>query len=868
MLTLAKVTSAEAAVTYYEESDDYYAEGGRAPSGWWGKGASALGLEGQVETADFKQLLEGKLPTGDKPHRGGEGPRMAGLDLTFSAPKSVSLQVLVGGDRRLLDAHEAAVTTALRYVESNLAAYRLTMGGETMSMPSGNVLAARFDHDLSRDEDPQLHTHCVLLNLTQRPDGQWRALDAKPVFKQQKLLGAHYRAELAAAVQALGYRVRRTHEDGRFELAHISDAHVEAFSTRRRAIDAALTARGHDRHSASAREREIAGLSTRRGKDETVDREALAQAWKVKAEGLGICWSPLAPVTLSETEREAAAAEAVDFAVAHLAERCSIVPQAKVAHVALAHGTGAVVLDEVQREVDRRVAVGELIASADGRHFTTAAAQTLEREMLAIEERGRSALRLGIRDRRYTRTMLSGPRLTDGQRAAAELILTTRHRFVGVQGLAGTGKTWMLRQVKANLGMVFKPVGLAPSAAAARELESSGIPSMTVAAFLARNASGLDMNSVVVLDEAGMVSARDMQAVLLAVEKVGARAVLVGDTRQLKAVEAGAPFAQLQRAGMETARMADIQRQTNPALRDAVLDAAEGRTAASVAKLASKIAEVPHATERYERIARHYACLLPADREETLVVAGTNGARSRINELVRQRLGLTGEGLVVKALERRDMTRAQMQSSLSYLPGDIVEMQRHYESLGLRRGDTARVIGAEPGCITLQRGDGAPVTWRPTAMPHVAVYSEVTRELAVGDVVRFTANDYPLGIVNGQTGRVELLDATTGLMAVRTGKGELVNLDTNKALHLDHGYCTTVHAAQGRTCERVLVDADVSSAMANESLYYVAISRARSEVSIYTDDRSILPDAMARLDEKPAALDLDRPTTKRLAMAL
>lgn len=105
-------------------------------------------------------------------------------------------------------------------------------------------------------------------------------------------------------------------------------------------------------------------------------------------------------------------------------------------------------------------------------------------------------------------------------------------------------------------------------------------------------------------------------------------------------------------------------------------------------------------------------------------------------------------------------------------------------------------------------------------------------------------------------------------MAVRTGKGELVILDTSEALHLDHGYCTTVHAAQGRTCQRVLVDADVSSAMANESLYYVAISRARSEVGIYTDDRSMLPDAMARLDEKPAALDLDRPTSKRAAMAL
>jgi hypothetical protein len=256
----------------------------------------------------------------------------------------------------------------------------------------------------------------------------------------------------------------------------------------------------------------------------------------------------------------------------------------------------------------------------------------------------------------------------------------------------------------------------------------------------------------------------------------------------------------------------------------------------------------------------------PADREQTLVVAGANRARCRINELVRQRLGRAGTGVVVTVLDKRDLTRAQIQSSLSYSRGDVVEALRHYDSIGMRRGDTAKVVSALPGCITLRRSDGTEVEWRPTAMPHVAVHAEQEREFAVGDRLRFTANDYSVGVVNGQTGIVETIDATARVMTVRADEGEVVTLNIDQALRADHGYCTTVHAAQGQTCERVLVDADVSSATANQSLYYVAISRARSSVTLYTDDRELLPEAMSRLDIKHAALDLER--KREPAMAL
>ena len=858
MLTLAKVTSSEAAANYYEASDDYYGEGGRAPSAWFGQGATALGLTGPVDTDDFKSLLEGILPDGQRLHRGGEGERTAGLDLTFSAPKSVSMQALVAGDQRLLDAHERAVDNTLNYIERAVAAYRNTVAGETLTCASGNVVAARFLHDLSRETDPQLHSHCVLLNMTQRKDGQWRALDAKPFYEHQKLLGAYYRAELAREVQSLGYGIRVTHHDGRFELAHLSDAHVAEFSSRSQAINRALAARGKDRAHATAHEKEIANLSTRQKKNNDIDRTTLHATWREKANLLGINWVAHPVITLTFAQKHDAVEAAVSFAIEHLTERQSVVTHDALVTVALGKGTGIVDLKDVVEVLNQRVMCGELIQAQDGRRYTTAAAQAREQEILAIEARGRNAMRYGLQELHLARAQLGVAGLTVGQRAAAELILTTRHRVVAVQGLAGTGKTHMLRTVNAKAGKPWKIMGLAPSAAAARELEGAGIHAETVAAFVARSGGGLNTNTLVVLDEAGMVSACDMQTVMSAVEKANARLVLVGDTQQLKAVQAGKPFAQLQGSGMAVARMSDIQRQTNAVLRQAVQHAAVGQIHASLTLLTPQITEVVYASERHTLIALHYVKLQPEQQADTLIVAGTNAARASINAEVRQRLGLAGTGKVITILERQGLTQAQLKSSLSYTAGDVVQAQRHYESLGLKRGDLARVVAAEPGCITLRREDGVNVLWRPTAMPNVAVYKEAMRELAVGDRVRFTANDYGSQVINGETGIVKMLKDEDGHMHIEKADASLVVLNSSQPLHLDHGYCTTVHAAQGQTCERVLVDADIKSAMSNESLYYVAISRARSEVSIYTDDRKLLPEVMSRSDEKTAALELNR----------
>ncbi|MEQ1848241.1 MAG: ATP-binding domain-containing protein, partial [Nitrospira sp.] len=268
------------------------------------------------------------------------------------------------------------------------------------------------------------------------------------------------------------------------------------------------------------------------------------------------------------------------------------------------------------------------------------------------------------------------------------------------------------------------------------------------------------------------------------------------------------------------------------------------------------IVEIDSNRDRYARIAQDYAALSPAERAQTLVVAGTHAARAEINNNVRNELGLVGKGIMVSTLTRNDMTQAQLRTSLSYQPGDVVEARKPYESLGLQRGEMARVVDAGAGKVMLERTDGERVQWRPALQSNMTAYREAARELSVGDQVRLTANDYTRGIINGDRATVVAVDSEQQTVGLQKTDGTAITLDASKSLHLDHGYCSTVHAAQGQTAERVLIEADTRSATANESSFYVAISRAREEIAIYTDDKSLLPESMGRSDEKSAALDL------------
>jgi len=905
------------AASYYEDgADDYYAGEGEA-SAWQGRGAGTLGLEGAVDGARFRQLLAGRVEAEGRPSRMAtrqDAHSRIGIDLTFSAPKSASLQALVGGDARIVEAHDRAVSRAVAAAEERAQA-RKKVRGRSQVEDTRNLVVAKFRHETSRERDPQLHTHALVLNLTRRSDGEWRALRNDEIVKATKFLGALYRAELAAELQSLGYLLRHERQ-GMFELAHMERAQLAAFSQRTARIETRLAAEGLTPDTATAGQKQRAKLATRPRKV-SVDRKALFAEWQARSRDLGIDFDRRAGTLevgrgsvepgafeLSAHAAAEGARRSVRFAVSHLTERQAIIEERELLDAALKHAVGTATVTDVVHEIERLSRSGYLIPetplyrSADGpasapgasregwvrargatgvgreqaregvdvdiasgrlvaagRRYTTQTALERERRILRIEREGRHAI-TPVAEAAIVRARPGSTRLGEAQRAAVELIATTPNRVIGVQGYAGTGKSHLLdeaRRIVEDHG--YRVISLAPYAAQVRTLRELGVEAKTLASFLAAREKDIDARTVLVIDEAGTVPTRQMDQALRLAEENDARVVLLGDTRQTKAVEAGRPFEQLQMAGMATVVVREIQRQKDPVLREAVALAARGEAEASLAHLRS-VREIGDDHDRRRAIASDYARMPEEERSRTLVVSGTNEARREINHAIRENLGLAGGGRELATLTRLDTTQAERLFAKNYAVGQVIQPERDYVKARLVRGALYEVVENGPGNRLKVRGEGGEVVeFSPRTCRRLSVYQPERAELAVGDRVRITRNDTALDLANGDRFTV----AAVGPTSVTLADGRrMVELPTDHPLHLDHAYATTVHASQGTTAERVLIDASTRTRTTSQEVFYVAISRAEREARIYTDDAARLPAAIAREHGKHAALDLER----------
>ncbi|WDN24996.1 MobF family relaxase [Xanthomonas oryzae] len=941
-----------AAAHYFSAADDYYAK--ENPGEWQGQGAQVLGLTGPVEQSQLSRLLDGRLPNGERIQTTfdpTDNKKRMGLDLTFSAPKSVSMQALVAGDKDVTAAHDRAVTRALEQVE-RLAEARKKVKGKSYRERTGNMVIGKFRHEMSRAKDPQLHTHSVVLNMTQRADGAWRALSNEDIFRVQHEVDALYKAELARGLQALGYAIRLVDDQGNFELDHISRDQIEAFSARSRIIEEALANEGKTRATATTLEKQIISLATRPRKDES-DRDLVKQYWVEKSREFGIDYGPRSQLdgrtyeagdsfggrgrergdagdriaATSLPARLTPAQAVVQYAINHLTEREAVVRETALTATALRRAVGLAGPDEVRAEIKRLVGQGALIEAVpayrmadrkDGpalssagwksylqdlkgwsdkqaqqyvsnaikhgslvpaeKRYTTQKALAREKAILAIERTGRGAIE-PIMTAAAVKTALESSALNAGQRFAVETIVSTKNRFVGIQGDAGTGKTYTVNQAVALIKQAsavsegYRTVALAPYGNQVKALKNEGLEAHTLASFLRTKDKPIDGKTIIVLDESGVVGARQMEQVMRIVEKARARMVLLGDTKQTEAIEAGKPFAQLQRDGMQTARISEIQRQKDHELKTAVEQAAEGRVTQSLAHI-KHVEELKEPTERHRAIVNDYIQLTEPERRETLIVAGTNEARREINRMVRESLDLTGKGREFETLTRVDLTQAQRRFAPSYQPGMVIQPEKDYQKAGLTRGVTYRVKEALPGnALVLQRQDGTTTTINPRKATQLSVYHLERAELSIGDTVRINRNDPGRDLTNGDRMRVAgVIGGTVKLESVEQRDGRparALELPVNKPLHLEHAYASTVHSSQGVTKDRVLIALDTKSRTTSMNLYYVAISRARQEARVYTNNRGELPAAIARRFDKTTALGLERNrNTKRDRQAL
>ena len=890
MVTFSKALSIENAGSYYRNhysaAGEYYAPTEAPTIGQTvGKAAEALGLARDITAEQFEALLRGHDPTTGAVLRAkathGEVER-AGWDMTLSPPKSVSIQALVAGDTRLIEATRQAAERAIE--EAERCALSHQRGGRE-KVQTSNVCAVIFEHYDARESKhgqhgpmPQLHHHTFITNMTQRPDGQWRGLEPDQMFKARAFIDGVYMTELAKNVQQIGYSIVRG-SDGAFELAGFTRKQIEAFSERFLDIEQEKAKQGITSPKAA---RNVV-LETRRAKREhdpevlKTEREALAAEHGIRMDN-----HPLRAVRNFSTTPEAQAERSVDFAIRHTTTRSAVVDHRELAAVALKHGLGATDLDHVQAHMAAQQQRGSLIAAGKSHlhpldKYTTLEMARLERENRTLVRdwmnHGRPIAGIAIRSAvdgrvsstggQQVREWASARKLLPDQTEAAVLTLTTPKWASAIEGLAGTTKTTLVgavREFAETQGWTVR--GFGTTTGSVRALQDAGIDAQTIAKTLATVLPPKARRELWIIDESSLLATRPVNEVLkLARERGVDRVVFVGDQKQHLAIEAGSPVRQFLADNMAVAQLTTIRRQQDPELRRVVELSAAGRPGEAIDLLTEqrRIVEVPDPAKRYERIAAEYLDAYEA-KQNCLVVSPANDERKAINQAIRSTLVahqyVASIGQEHQILIPRDLTPAQLQHARSYREGDVLYFSRGSKVQQIPKRAYLTVGAVNDDSLTLRAENGRLIPFDPTSLKGVQAYTAETRTIAVGDRLQWREPDNRRRIANGEYATIKKLDSRN--IQVKFDKGRTVALPLSEARKVDLGYASTSHASQGSTVDRAIlhIDSSRSPEIVNQRMFYVGDSRERLELRVYTDNVTAMRRAVARTQEKELALDV------------
>lgn len=875
---------------YFEQHlcvGDYYSQGERVLGQWHGKGAEQLGLSGVTRAEEFLRLCDNLHPqTGQrltqrqKTTRREIGPdgqahesanRRVFYDFTISPPKSVSIAALAVGDSRIVEAHKRAVVAALIQLET-FAATRVRKGGQSTDRPTGNIVAATFQHDTSRALDPHLHTHCIVFNATFDPvEKQWKALQNHDILVAQKFVENVYYHELARDLRRMGCAIENR-KRGDFEIQGVSPALIEKFSKRHRQID-------QKTRELLAREPEKAGRNLAEIREHIAHKDRAAKVKDMGLPRLQALWNEqmsaeeqafLGQLThehpaVAAPER-GVAERAVAWAEDHLFERRSVVAEHELWRHALEHARGQEMsLADIQERTRQRDYVRD--EKQPGRLTT---ADMLRREMdiinMAKERRGQCpplvpAVRIG------------DSRLDIEQCRAVQRILGSRDVVTLFRGGAGTGKSFTLGEVQRGLLRADHTVQVvAPRRQQVMDLEKDGFKNVeTVSAFLSRR--DMPRGAVVLVDEAGQIGGKQMHALLSLVREREGRLILSGDTRQHGAVKATDALRAIeQHCGLRPIELTNIRRQ-DPNLaksrkererirqyRRAVAEARDHRLAESFNRLDKLEAIVPCTVEdRHEKLSARYL-ELAKDKQSTVVVSQSWGEIHAVNDQIRSALKrekLVGEKeSVVTAYQPVDLTEAQKRDPRSYNENSVLVFNRKVQ--GFAPGDCARLRGVTETHLVVESAQ------RVASIPfkhlgRVSVCERKELALSAGDRLQLKANGWSADgakLANGELATVKEVH-DDGRIALADGRMLAAGYR-----QFVRGYAVTSYASQGKSVDHVLFSDSALRAATSDQQWYVTISRGRKGVHIFTTDKQQLRENIIRSGDRPLAVDLVGPNVQ------
>jgi len=787
MLSIGKIALGQH--RYYERQvaageDDYYSGRGESPGQWTGRGAAALNLTGKVTSTHFNALIAGHDPNDPQTRLRStpDDPKVAALDLTFSAPKSVSVLFAVAPESvsgELVACHEEAVVAALEYLQDEATMVRRGHGGERVEKADG-LIAAAYRHRMSRALDPQLHTHVVAANMARGPDGRFTALHGTELYRAAKTAGCLYQAHLRALVtDRFGLEWGEVH-NGMAELAEVAQPVLEHFSKRRNDMLAAALDGGIPLDSKAAAQ--SAAIATRDRKQYGIETHTWREEVRARASELGLGAQEIETLLADGRARienthtrenidEQAVADrlASDEGLTDRANTFGLRPVLQEFAGAAKQGALA---SEVRAQAHRFTARPDVIATTHG-EFTTTGLLECERELIEAAV-GRAGEKTGLVDpARAERALTAAERpLTSEQANVVKSVVSSGDGVSVIEALAGTGKTYTagaLREVYEHAG--YTVLGAAPTGRAARELtEQAGIVSRTLDQLLIdveQLGDELPDRCVLILDEAGMAATRLTARLLRAAERAGVKVVAIGDPAQLASVQAGGWLTAVgKRLGV--LRLCEVMRQRDPQERRA-LAALHDRKPKPYLDWASRAGRI----DTFENIADA--------REQAL----------------------------------REWERA----SASVGPSQAVMVARENETRD-QLNRMAREVQRAKGALGEQR------TYR-------------NLDLAVGDRVICRRNDRRLDVDNGMRGTVRQLDADQIVIEIdHGGRRELPARYVTE--HLEHAYALTGHGMQGGTVETAIVLASPRDLTAGWS--YTALSRARGQTRLLVHDEQFATD--------------------------
>lgn len=887
MLNMSKPLTAGKIKDYFKEEygaaeNAYFSQGGAIRGEWVGSLVESLGLEGAVGAEAFNRLADGQHPiSGEqlirhkdtiKTQSGEELGHRAGWDLTFSAPKSVTLTALVGEDERVREAHRRAVRLALSEVEKYIQARTSAFGPATTT---GKMIGATFEHDTARPVDgyaaPQLHTHVIVFNMTD-VDGRAYSLQPRELFKIQAMATAVYQNALESDLRSFGYQIERG-KNYAPEVKGYTPEYLESESQRAAIIRQAMEAKGLSGA-------EAASIAAHAGRNEKLklSPDELKAAHKEHAAQFGNQPAQIVTESLGRHPKQWSAekiaeraAAAVAFARDRLSERSQVFEHFEVVRDALRHTQGRASLADVKaaltaaKEQAQLVIVNHVRPFAPAFRYTTPEAVEAEKAVLAKVRDGHGqATPLNVTraavDKRFAA-------LNEDQRSLIVSVLNSRDQISGIQGRAGTGKTSAvsaIRELAEEQG--YKTIGLSPTSKATKGLKEAGVDAMNLAGYLATAGTAPEHYDgrprLFFVDETSLASTRSVDSFLKTIQP-NDRILLIGDTRQHQSVEAGRIFEQLQDAGMQTATLSKIVRQKDEGLRQAVELLAAGRTVEAVELLQKqgRIHEYPNRQERFAAMAKEYA----REPEGALNISPDNTSRKELNAPVRAQMrarGLIQEDAYVASIliNRQDLTTADKSRAGSYRIGDSVYYRNGSDKHGIEKKSYASVLGVdhEANAVTVKLATGKTVTYDPARLHGVSVYTPEARPLAVGDRIQFTQPWRDQRVANRDLATITYLDATGNVRARLDDSNRSIGWNLRTHAHIDYAYSMTSHSAQGTTVDRSLVHVDTGDSkvrnLIDETLGYVAGSRPRYDLQIFTDNASELARSLSRSHKNEMAL--------------